>query len=317
MRAASARVVVAGLVTLVALTGACTKMKPATSGGGNAGGEASYFYDNRDRLKDAPPDLAGALQVSLGTFSQPAGRKVNPGEPSLTLGLSVTYVGQGPELVCLDTIPWKAGDIEKGPGARLTKTKRYGFSLKPGEKASIDIPVVVDRVGPPPTSPTNVGLPGGAETGAPQPGAPQPGAPQPGAPSTGAPQPGAPSTGAPTTAPSAPSGTGLGTGTLAAGRMSAQEPSSSSSPAPVPNPSPLVTPRPAGTPTGPTIPQKGGPLDPSSGVQVILVCAYTGANVPADAYKTVTLVPPDRFGAVYGPYTVIRQGIPVPLDQLL
>src|SRR5439155_12122411 len=76
VRAASARVVVAGLVTLVALTGACTKMKPATSGGGNAGGEASYFYDNRDRLKDAPPDLAGALQVSLGTFSQPAGRKV-------------------------------------------------------------------------------------------------------------------------------------------------------------------------------------------------------------------------------------------------
>src|SRR5207244_2588790 len=64
---------------------------------------------------------------------------------------SISYGGQGRDIVILDVIPWRVGDIDKGPGARLRKTKRYGLSLKAGERAGVDIPVIVERVGPAPT----------------------------------------------------------------------------------------------------------------------------------------------------------------------
>lgn len=257
---------------------ACSRGSAPASAPVPAGDEASYFFEHREKLQAADPNLAGVLQVGLASFAQPAGRAVKPGDPTLTLGLSISYLGAGPEIVILDVIPWRVGDIEKGPGARLRKTARYGLSLKAGERGSIDVPVAVERVGE-------------------------------AAPSATAPAP------SPTPAPPRSRLRGTGTGLLA---LVGEEPSPSPFPEPSPSPAVLPRPTPAGTPAGPTIPpQKGGPFDPEAGVQVILVAAFVGPGIASDAYKSVSLVPPDQFAAAFAGYSRVEQGIPVPIDRIL
>lgn len=156
------RVAGAAALAVLMLAGACTdKASPPVPSNAIPAGtpaEARYFFDHRQLVPTAPADLAGAIKTGLPTWSQSAGRKA-PGEPALTLNLSLLYQGQGRDIVVLDVIPWKVGDTEKGPGAFFSKTKRYGLLLRSGERAAIEIPVVVQRVGPAATSPTEPGAP--------------------------------------------------------------------------------------------------------------------------------------------------------------
>ena len=277
----AARPLVALLVCVAVFGSGCTKKKEPPR---PVSDEAGYFFARRDLLRPAPPDLAGSLRVGLPSFSQPSGRRPAPGEPDLGLQLSVSYQGQGPQIVILDVIPWRIGDVQKGPGARLTKTKRYGLSISPGESAAVDVPVIMERVGGPPTS--GPGGPPGGGSGLP-----------------------GPTPGPPTQGPGTPRS--LGTGTLAAARQVAQ-------PTPQPTPSVAPRPQPSGSPgLGPTLPSPGSPFDPASGLQVILVAAFVGEGVPPDAFAAVRLVPDDAFAAEYGRYFRVEQGIPVATDRIL
>ena len=273
----------AATLALVALVAACSSdtktTTPTAAPPAGSTAEATYFFNHRDKLKPATPDLAGALRLGLMSFSQPSGRKVEPGEPTLTLDLSLHYQKpDGPDIVILDVIPWRVGDIEKGPGARLTKTKRYGLLLKANERATVNVPLVVEKVG---------GAPATTAPGMPVPGA--------------TPVPGAP--------PSAPTRS-LG---RSAGGLLGQVTPDPSPPVQPPRPVPSATPG-----VGPQVPPSpGGPFDPNTGVQVIVVAAFVGEGVTAESFKTVTLVPEDAFATTYGKYAKVEVGIPVPTDRLL
>jgi hypothetical protein len=260
--------------------------------------EATYFYNHRDRLAPAPAQLSGAITLALASWQRPS-KPVGPGQPSLTLSLSVGYQGTGPDIVVLDVIPWRIGDVKKGPGALLSKTQRYGFSLRAGERADVDIPVIVQRVGPPPTSaPT---APGGAVPGGAVPGEPVPVAP------------GSSVPGGRSSVPGSSRSLG-GIGVLALGPAEQVPPGTPSSTVPITN----AAPRPSATPLGPPLPgPSGGPFDPQAGLQVILVAAYAGDGIAPDAFRNVALVQDDRFAATYGRYVRVEQGVGVPLDQIL